>query len=186
MIDVKCSFDEMVKLSELKPHDKNCNNHTTRQIEVLAEIIKNNGMRSPIVVSKLSGKITKGHGRLMALELLGVESAPVDHQEYVDEVAEFQDIVADNEIARHAVFDLAGFDNTLKEMDLNYNEIDLESFGLIDPDITFDSADSDDKDSSEKEKEQRNEIIIKCQNTGELEELVFEFQSKGLNFEVKA
>jgi 16S rRNA G966 N2-methylase RsmD len=73
---------------------------------MLAKIINYQGQRSPIVVSKRSGFITKGHGRLMALQLLGWDKAAVDYQDYEDEAQEMADMVADNKIAELAETDV--------------------------------------------------------------------------------
>lgn len=172
----------MVPLSELKPHVRNCNTHSDKQIEVLANIIKMNGMRSPICVSKLSGMITRGNGRLMALKLLGVDKAPVDFQDYDDEMAEFQDLVADNEVHRASEFSLQDFDLNLKSFDLNFNELELSDFGIISPEIDFLETE---KESSSSTPEQTFDIIAKCKDAEERSDLVYELQTRGIEFKAR-
>lgn len=184
MNKIQCAHSSIVRISEIKENPKNENVHTEKQIEVLARIIDQTGQRSPIIVSNLSGMIVRGHGRKMAMEKLGWESCAVDYQDYDTEIEEMQDRIADNEIARHAKLDMDAFDLSLKDFDLNFNEIDLEAFGLIAELVDFDDSQDDEKDKEEKAAQ--NQIIVKCQDEAELEELVFEFQTKGLNFEVKA
>jgi hypothetical protein len=130
--NIKCSYTKLVNLEELKPHPGNENEHPERQIEALAKIIAKLGQRSPIVVSKRSGFITKGHGRLEAIKKLGWESAAVDFQEYESELEEFNDRVADNEIARYAEFNFGKFELNLKAMNLDLKSVDLPTFGLLD------------------------------------------------------
>ena len=127
---IECAYDAIVPLENLKTHPKNRNKHPDKQIKALAKIIKVNGIRSPIVVSNLSGYIVKGHGRLLALTILKVSDAPVDYQDYESEEAEMRDRTADNEIARYSEFDQAGFIEDLKEFKIE--DIDYEEFGLLD------------------------------------------------------
>lgn len=61
---IKCTYSELIDLTELVPHPRNTNKHPEKQIEVLAKLIKNRGMRHPIIVSKRSGFIVAGHGRV--------------------------------------------------------------------------------------------------------------------------
>ena len=98
-----CSYTELVNISKLIPNPKNANKHPPKQIERLAKIIDFQGQRSPIVVSKRSGFITKGHGRLLAMHKLGWTEVAVDYQDYLSEALEYADMIADNEIARWAL-----------------------------------------------------------------------------------
>lgn len=129
---VKCSFSEMVPIHKLVPHPKNPNEHPDDQIEMLSKIIDYQGMRSPIVVSRLSGFITKGHGRLAALKKLGWESAPIDYQDYQDEAQEYADIVADNAIAEWASLNLKQINEDFVELG---PELDIEMLGIKDFEI---------------------------------------------------
>ena len=57
---------------EIKPYEKNAKKHPKKQVEQVANSIKEFGMNQPIVVDK-NGVIIVGHGRYEALKLLGWE-----------------------------------------------------------------------------------------------------------------
>lgn len=138
----KCAYDELVDLHRLQPNPKNANNHPEKQIELLAKIIDYQGQRSPIVVSNRSGFITKGHGRLLAIQKLGWKQAAVDYQDYENEAQEFADLIADNKIAELAEHDdQKMFAEIEKIPDLN-----LEMLGIPDlkmPEVFEPQADED-------------------------------------------
>ena len=98
-IPVFCAYDEIIPTAKALPNPQNPNQHPDKQINLLAEIIKQQGWRAPITISTRSGYIVRGHGRLMAARLLGAESVPVDFQNYESEAAEKADMIADNRIA---------------------------------------------------------------------------------------
>ena len=105
LIPVFCAFDKIVKTSSLRPNPLNPNKHPEEQIKLLAEIIKAAGWRTPITVSKLSGYVVKGHGRLLAATLAGLCEVPVDYQEYSSHEEETADLLADNRIAEFSKID---------------------------------------------------------------------------------
>ncbi|MBP2629873.1 MAG: hypothetical protein H6Q70_501 [Firmicutes bacterium] len=107
-IKIHCAYTELVDTITLIPNPRNPNQHPKKQIELLAKIIKDQGWRAPITVSNLSGFVVRGHGRLMAAKLLGVEKVPIDRQDYESEAEEWADLIADNRIA-----ELADIDNNL-------------------------------------------------------------------------
>lgn len=96
---IHCAHDALVPLDELKPHPHNPNKHPPAQIKLLAEIIRRQGWRAPIVVSKRSGYIVAGHGRLQAARATGLEVAPVNFQDFATDAAEVEHLLADNRIA---------------------------------------------------------------------------------------
>ena len=98
-IPVYCSHDEIVDIMKVIPNPKNPNMHPERQIEILSQVIKAQGWRKPITVSKRSGFVVAGHGRLQAALLLRAEQVPVDYQDYANEAEEYADLVADNRIS---------------------------------------------------------------------------------------
>lgn len=125
-IPVYCAHDKIIDIIEAIPNPRNPNKHPDSQIELLARIIKAQGWRNPIVISKLSGFITKGHGRLLAAQKLGVKQVPVDYQDYANPAAEWADIIADNKIAELSEPD----DKLIKDiLDEIKGEIDLDLTG---------------------------------------------------------
>jgi ParB-like chromosome segregation protein Spo0J len=129
-VAVNCSYTRMVKTDSLKPNPRNPNTHPESQIKLLANIIAKTGWRSPIVVSKRSGFVVKGHGRLMAAQLLGLKSVPVDFQDYPDEETELADLVADNRIAELAEMDNAMLKDILQELDTGNFDMLMTGFDM--------------------------------------------------------
>lgn len=132
-IPVFCAHDAIVDAATLVPNPKNPNTHPDGQIQLLGRIIRQTGWRQPITVSKRSGFIVKGHGRLSAALLEGMEQVPVDHQNYATEAEEYADLVADNRIA-----ELAEIDNKMLAdifADIDTGEIPLELTGYTDDEV---------------------------------------------------
>jgi len=102
---IKCAHDRVVPLDEIEPNPLNPNVHPPEQIGLLAKIIRHQGWRNPIVVSKRSGFVVSGHGRLYAARELGLSHAPVDFQDFKTEKDELAHLIADNRIAELADLD---------------------------------------------------------------------------------
>lgn len=145
---IHCSHSEVKKLDELIANPKNPNQHPRPQIELLAKILTHQGWRNPIVVSKRSGFITKGHARLEAAKLAGFNEAPIDLQDYPNEAMEWADMIADNAIAElaHQPVDL------VKNIALELGpDFDLDLLGIPDfkaryIDLEFVNDSPDDKE----------------------------------------
>lgn len=126
-IEVWCSFDELVSVDSLNPNPKNPNKHPDSQIELLSKNIKYLGWRHPITVSKRSGFIVAGHGRLMAAKKLGVQIVPVDYQDFNSDADEMAVLMADNRLAELSETSEENLKNILSELDGKI-EIDLTGF----------------------------------------------------------
>lgn len=133
-IPVYCSHDEIVDIMNVIPNPKNPNTHGERQIEILSQIIKAQGWRKPITVSKRSGFIVAGHGRLQAALLLQSEKVPVDYQDYATEAEEYADLVADNRIAELSEVDHELLDSLLEEI-REFEDFNFELTGYADYEI---------------------------------------------------
>ena len=127
---ILCAHTKLVPIESLKRHPRNPNTHPDSQIKLLANIIAKSGFRSPIVVSKRSGFITKGHGRLDAAILLGMKSVPVDFQDYDSDESEMADMVADNKIASMAEMDRAVLKEIMEELDTGAFDMLLTGFDM--------------------------------------------------------
>lgn len=138
MEKIKCAHHKLVPLEHIQPNPKNPNKHPDRQIEMLAKIIDYQGQRLPLIVSKRSGFLVSGHGRLEALKKLGWKHAGVDFQDFENEAQEYAHVVADNKIAELAKHDDNMMIDQIKELDIkDFELLGLDGFQLeldIDPD----------------------------------------------------
>ena len=127
MSKIYCAHTDVVATDSLIENPRNPNRHPEDQIIALAKIIRHQGWRNPIVVSRRSGFVVKGHGRLLAARMLGLEEVPVDYQDYENEAAEWADMVADNKIAELSNMDEDELNAIIRELD---GQIDLELTGF--------------------------------------------------------
>lgn len=151
---IHCSYNKLIPIDEIKPHPKNANKHPDDQIERLAKILNYQGWRYPVKVSKQSGFVTSGHGRVAAAKLNQWTQVPVNFQDYESPEQEYADLQADNSIALWADLDLSQINEDLK--DLGSFDVDLlgiENLNLEDEPI------KEKKESKPKEEK-------KCPNCG--------------------
>ena len=127
-IQIRCSFTKLVDITELIANPRNPNKHGDKQIALLAKIIRHQGWRSPVVVSKRSGFIVAGHGRTEAAKLLGVQTVPVDYQDFSTEADEWAHLIADNRIAELAEMNMPELKDLLLELDTGELDMDLTGF----------------------------------------------------------
>lgn len=130
---VFCTFDEILDIEKVVGNPKNPNQHPKKQVEMLARIIKATGWRANITISKLSGFVVKGHGRLAAAQAAGFTQVPVEYQDYTSEAEEFADLTADNRLA-----ELADMNNTMLAdilADIDTGEFPLELSGYTEEDV---------------------------------------------------
>lgn len=137
--------------TKLKPYKNNPRTHSEAQIDRLVRSFKEFGFTNPILVDK-NLNVVAGHGRLMAAEVLGLETVPTITLDHLDEDQKKAYVIADNQLAVAAGWDddilqaeiaslsEAGFDTTL----LGWGD-DLPTFG---EDIDLSALD-DDEDLSE-------------------------------------
>lgn len=132
-VPVFCAHDAIVDAAKLVPNPKNPNTHPDAQIQALGRIIRQTGWRQPITVSKLSGFIVKGHGRLSAALLEGLKEVPVDYQNYANAAEEYADLVADNRIAELAEIDQKLLADIFADIDTG--EIPMELTGYTEDEV---------------------------------------------------
>jgi ParB-like chromosome segregation protein Spo0J len=148
---IKCSYTKIVDIDTIVPNPRNPNKHPQEQIDMLAKIIKYQGQRLPIVVSKRSGFIVSGHGRLLAMLQLGFKEVAIDEQDFKTEAEEYAHMIADNKIAELSINDDKMMVDDLKLMDfdldlslLGIKDLVLNDFGSYD-DVGFDPTVEDER-----------------------------------------
>jgi len=140
---------EMVDVDLIIPWNKNANKHSDEQIERLGKLIQHSGFRDPLFVSKRSGYLIYGHGRLLCTKKIGLKEVPVIYQDFKDEAEEFQFSVSHNAIAKDSwsTLDLSMVNAELPELgpDFDLDMLGIKNFTLdLNEDFDMDDELSDD------------------------------------------
>jgi DNA modification methylase len=116
-----------MNIQNIKPYEKNAKKHDKKQIQQIANSIKEFGFNQPIVIDK-NNVVIVGHGRLEAAKLLGLTDVPTIQVNLTEEQAKAYRL-ADNKLNEsewdmglaieelkglsEEMFDLTGFDKDL-------------------------------------------------------------------------
>ena len=117
-------YDEMVNIKDLKPSPYQRNKHTKEQIERLARLMAEQGVRHPIHVSTQTNTICFGHGRLAAAKLNKWTNFPVVYQDFVSKDEEYACVQSDNAIALWAELDFPKINIDIQDMGPDF-DVDL-------------------------------------------------------------
>lgn len=118
---------EWVDPSTLQLNPENTNRHPEEQVEMLAQQIKYQGWRHPLVVRKSDRMIAAGEGRFLAAQKLGEKKIPVSFQDFQSQEQFDAFVTADNASADWAELDLAKLDEISAKMP---EDFDISLFGL--------------------------------------------------------
>lgn len=151
-IEVWCSYDKLVAVDDILPNPKNPNTHPASQVNLLAQNIRYHGWRHPITISKLSGFIVSGHGRLEAAKELGVSIIPVEYQDFASEDNELAVLVGDNRLAEFSSIDLNSLQDIVEGFEKNDFDIILAGYEKADLEALL-SGNQEDSPEDEDEKE---------------------------------
>ena len=146
---VLCAHTSVADPAALKPNPANPNRHSAHQIQLLAAIIQEQGWRAPITVSKRSGLIVRGHGRLEAALLMGCDNVPVDEQDYANEAEELADLLADNRLSELAELDEADLKKVIEKLRQADPTFDVELTGFMEDEIAKLFAEEEAEDALE-------------------------------------
>lgn len=122
-------YDKLMPINELKVSKHQRNKHPKEQIERLAKLMREQGVRHPIHISKLSGEVCFGHGRWEAAKLNKFTKYPIVYQDFKDDKEEYACVQSDNAIAGWAELDLA---NIISDLGKLGKEFDIELLGIKD------------------------------------------------------
>lgn len=118
-------------LDDLIPYSNNPKEHPDEQVKKIASSIKNYGWDQPIVVDG-EGEIIKGHGRLQAADLLGLDEVPVIERADLSDAEARAARIADNKTAESPWND----DTLAVELEqLETEPIDMDALGFDDNEI---------------------------------------------------
>ena len=114
---------------ELVPYVNNSRTHSEQQVQQVAASIKEFGFTNPILIDH-DGGIIAGHGRLQAAQLLSLDEVPTITLEGLTEAQRKAYVIADNQLALNAGWDL---DSLKLEVDrLTELDFDISLLGFDD------------------------------------------------------
>ena len=105
MIEQHHTLDiEVLAIGSLKPYARNPRTHSEKQINQIANSIRQFGFTNPILIDSDLGVIA-GHGRLEAAKLLGIGEVPTIRLDHMTEAQKRAYVIADNRLAENAGWD---------------------------------------------------------------------------------
>lgn len=120
---------QLVDIDSLVLNPKNNNKHPKEQIERLAKLIQYQGFRNPVVVSKRTGFVLAGHGRIEAAKMAGLKEVPAMFQDFDNEAQEYAYLTSDNAIAAWAELDLSAVNTEMLDLGPDF---DIDLLGIKD------------------------------------------------------
>jgi len=125
-------------ISEITPYHKNAKKHSKKQIQQVANSIKEFGFNQPIVIDK-KGVIIVGHGRYEASKLLGLTEVPILEVDLTEKQAKAYRL-ADNKL-NESDWEMDLVIEELKELD----DTDLVELTGFDTDLLIEGDEKDDE-----------------------------------------
>lgn len=148
------------QLSSLICYEFNNRNHDEKQVDRIANSIKEFSFTQPIVIDE-SNIILAGHGRYLAAQKLGLKEVPVVQALNLSETQKKAYRILDNKLQNDSTW---SFDNLELELGfLEDNDFDLGAWGLDELRGIFDKTD-DTPDEEESEPTENKDNI--CPNCG--------------------
>tara|TARA_R110000822_G_scaffold203133_1_gene340051 strand:- start:1121 stop:2383 length:1263 start_codon:yes stop_codon:yes gene_type:complete len=116
-----------VSTNDLFPYANNARTHSAAQLAQVAASIKEFGFTNPILIDE-NNVIIAGHGRLEAAKLLGMETVPVRVLDNLTNDQKKAYVIADNQLALNAGWDIELLKVELEELKLNDFDLSLTGF----------------------------------------------------------
>ncbi len=122
---------ESWEIEKLIPYEQNNKKHSEKQVELLAQSIKENGVENPILIEE-DGTIISGHGRFLAVKKLGMKFVFVRVARGMDKTQARKLRINVNKTTS-TDYD---FENLAKEIaDFKIEEVSLENLGFSDKEL---------------------------------------------------
>ena len=95
---------ESLPLLSLKPYARNPRTHSPKQIQQIANSIREFGFTNPVLIDA-DGGVIAGHGRIEAAKALGIKQVPTLRLDRMTDAQKRAYIIADNKLAENAGWD---------------------------------------------------------------------------------
>lgn len=121
-------------IEDLVPYKYNPRTHSDTQIDQIVASMREFGFTNPILVDRDTREIIAGHGRLLAAMRLGLQKVPVVALSHLNEAKRHKLIIADNQLALNAGWDMDLLATELSALNEMGEDLDVLGFddGFID------------------------------------------------------
>jgi ParB-like chromosome segregation protein Spo0J len=141
---------EQIPTAELIPYIRNARTHSEIQVQQIAGSIQEFGFCNPVLIDATNG-IIAGHGRVMAAQLLKLQTVPCLRLSHLTDAQKRAYVLADNRIALSSGWDEAMLANELS--DLHADEFDMSLLGFDADELTalmeFENTNSENEEPPE-------------------------------------
>lgn len=121
---------ENLKITDLKPYERNAKQHPRRQIDQIKESIRRFGMNDPIGVWGKDNLIVEGHGRYIACKEMGIEEVPCIRLDHLSDAERKEYTLIHNKTTMNSGFEFDIFKTELDDIKIMDPNIDLDFFDL--------------------------------------------------------
>lgn len=118
---------EYLNLSEFRHYERNARTHSEEQIQQLVSSILEFGFTNPVLIDE-QNELIAGHGRIMAAELVGMDSVPAIRLKGLSADQKKALRIADNQLALNAGWDLDLLASEIESLATADFDIDLLGF----------------------------------------------------------
>jgi hypothetical protein len=174
---------EQRSVAKLIPYASNSRTHSDAQVAQIAASIKEFGWTNPILVSG-DNSIIAGHGRLMAARKLEMEEVPVIVLDHLSKAQQRALVIADNQLALNAGWDLGMLKAEIEDLKLDDFNIALLGFDDKFLDVLNTEAFEETRIGEEQNVEAVFEIAVTCANEEEQEKVYQILTEQGLKCRV--
>ena len=129
--DVSANDIKHIPVSDLVPYENNARTHSEEQIVQVTRSIQEFGFTNPVLVKGLN--IIAGHCRVMAASRLGMDAVPTIDLSYLTEDQARAYIIADNQLALNAEWELGVL--TMELESLRDAKFDLSLLGFTEMEL---------------------------------------------------
>ena len=117
---------EYIEIEKLNNYDNNCKIHTKKQIEHIANSIKEFGFNDPLGIAGVDNIVLEGNGRIEAAKLLNMKKLPCVRLDHMTNEEQQAYVIAHNSLNLETGFDDGILFQELKKL----QEFDFTDFGI--------------------------------------------------------
>lgn len=170
--------------ADLIPYVNNSRTHSEQQVQQVASSIKEFGFTNPILIDESDG-IIAGHGRLLAAQLLNLDTVPTITLSGLSEAQRKAYVIADNKLALNADWDYEAL--KLEMLDIA-DDIDLTLLGFDDDELAsiIDGLEEVEAEIAEEDYKEVFNIIVSCKDENHQEKVYNQLLEKGYECQVQS